>query len=332
MSPALIQRYVEALQAHLGSPSEETLSAAYELGRAMLNSGDGLLDLSQMHHHALGQLLAAKKLEPATLEAAQAFFSEVSSVFEMTSRGYRDANESLRARNQELEQAKEAVEATSRELESFSYSVSHDLRAPLRSIDGFSQALEEDNGAQLDDIGKGHLKRVREATRRMSALIDDLLRLARISRGELTREIVDLTPIVKGIFERLRRSDPARQITLQVPEHVMARGDPKLLGVAFENLLSNAWKFTARKPSATIEVGMKAPGAVYFVRDDGAGFDMKFVDRLFGAFQRLHSQSEFEGTGIGLATVQRIVRRHGGRIWAEATVEKGATFYFTLGE
>ena len=332
MNQGLLQRYVAALEQHLKAPSEETLSAAYELGRAIMSEGHGLIEVSLVHHHALAQLSAAQKLDPATVEAAQGFFSEVLSVFDMTSRGYREANESLRARNEELERAKEAVEATSRELEAFSYSVSHDLRAPLRSIDGFSQALEEDNGPQLDDIGRGHLRRVREATRRMSALIDDLLRLARISRGELVKEIVDLTPMVKNSIERLRRADPARQVELVVREHLMARGDPRLLGVAIENLLSNAWKFTSNKPKARIEVGMKPAGSVYFVRDDGAGFDMKFVDRLFGAFQRLHTQAEFEGTGVGLATVQRIVRRHGGRIWAEGAVGGGATFYFTLGE
>ena len=148
----------------------------------------------------------------------------------------------------------------------------------------------------------------------------------------MTQEIVDLAPIVKGIVERLKRSEPARQLDLVVPEHLMARGDPRLLGVAVENLLSNAWKFTSKNAKGRIEVGMQAPGSVYFVKDDGAGFDMKFVDRLFGAFQRLHTQQEFEGTGVGLATVQRIVRRHGGRIWAEGAVGKGATFYFTLGE
>ncbi len=332
MSPELLERYSSALGQHLGAPCEETLSAAYELGRALMSEGHGLMDLSALHHHALGQLLARGQLDPSKVEAAQAFFSEVSSVFEMAHRGYREANESLKARNAELEQAKEAVEATSRELEAFSYSVSHDLRAPLRSIDGFSQALEEDNGPQLDDIGKGHLKRVRDAARRMTMLIDDLLRLARISRGELTKEIVDLAPIVKTVVERLRRGDPSRQVELVVPHSLMARGDPRLLGVALENLLSNAWKFTSKQPRARIEVGMLPAGHVYFVRDDGAGFDMKFVDRLFSAFQRLHTQSEFEGTGVGLATVQRIVRRHGGRIWAEGAVGRGATFYFTLGE
>jgi light-regulated signal transduction histidine kinase (bacteriophytochrome) len=325
----LPQRYTAALKAHLRASSEETLAQAYELGRDAMEMGQGLLDVSAAHHHAL---IVLSPLTPGQLEAASAFFAEVMSVFEMIHRGYREANVSLQARNRELEQAKESVEATSRELEAFSYSVSHDLRAPLRSIDGFSQALEEDNGPQLDEIGKGHLKRVREATRRMSSLIDDLLRLARVSRGDLAREIVDLSAVARATLERLKRSDPQRQVELVIPEHLMARGDPRLLGVAMENLLSNAWKFTSKLPVAHIELGMQPGKNVYFVRDDGAGFDMRFADRLFGAFQRLHPASEFEGTGVGLATVQRIIRRHGGRIWADAAVGRGATFYFTLGE
>jgi signal transduction histidine kinase len=293
--------------------------------------GSGLLDVSQVHHRVLQELAARSPLTPAELELAYGFWTEVMGVFEMANRGYREANESLRARNQELEEAKEAVEAASRELESFSYSVSHDLRAPLRAIDGFSRALEEDNAAQLDEVGKAHLRRVREGTRRMTALIDDLLRLARVSRGELTRELVDLTPVVRGIVDRLRRSDPQRQVEVVVPEHLIAHGDPRLLAVAMENLLSNAWKFTSHKEKARIEVGQRVDHA-FFVTDNGAGFDMRQADRLFGTFQRLHTAQEFEGTGLGLATVQRIVRRHGGRIWAEGTVGRGATFSFTLGE
>jgi light-regulated signal transduction histidine kinase (bacteriophytochrome) len=332
VTPELPFRYAAALRAHLAAPSEETLAGAYQLGRDAMHDDAGLLDLAAAHHHALAQLAAERPLAPNALEAARAFFNEALSVFEMVNRGYRSANESLKARNVELERAKEAVEATSRELEAFSYSVSHDLRAPLRSIDGFSQALEEDNGPQLDEVGKSHLRRVREATRRMAALIDDLLRLARISRGDLSREIVDLTPVVRGTVDRLRKSEPKRQVRLVLPDHLMARGDPRLLAVALENLLSNSWKFTSRRPVAHIEVGMLPDKNVYFVRDDGAGFDMRYVDRLFGAFQRLHTTQEFEGSGIGLATVQRIVRRHGGRIWAEAGVDRGATFFFTLGE
>jgi len=329
---AMGPRYIEALERHLEAPTEESLAAAYALGRELMSGAEGLLELSQAHHKALVELCARRPLDPKTIETAQAFFNEVLAVFEMASRGYREANAALKARNAELETAKEAVEATSRELESFSYSVSHDLRAPLRAIDGFGHALEEDNAAQLDEIGKGHLKRVREATRRMMLLIDDLLRLARMSRGELTKEIVDLVPMVKTIVERLRRADPARQVELVLPDSLMARGDPRLLSVALENLLSNAWKFTSKKPRARISVGMVPGTHAYFVKDDGAGFDMRYIDRLFGAFQRLHTQAEFDGTGIGLATVQRIIRRHGGRVWAEGTVGEGASFYFTLGE
>jgi PAS domain S-box-containing protein len=232
-----------------------------------------------------------------------------------------------------LRRASTATDAANLELEAFSYSVAHDLRAPLRSIDGFSQALLEDNADQLDTQGKENLARVRAAAQRMARLIDELLSLSRVSRGELRRNRVNLTKIVRAIGERLREADPARDVELVVAEGLLVEGDPDLLATAMENLLANAWKFTSQMPKAHIEVGLttKDGRSAYFVRDDGAGFDMDHAHKLFGAFQRLHATVEFPGTGIGLATVQRIVRRHGGRIWAEGEVGRGATFSFTLG-
>jgi light-regulated signal transduction histidine kinase (bacteriophytochrome) len=219
-----------------------------------------------------------------------------------------------------------------RELEAFSYSVSHDLRAPLRAIDGFSQALVEDCGEQLDDSARDYLRRIRAATKRMADLIDDLLDLSRVTRREMRREPVDLSALASAIGSQLQRSEPARRVDLVVRPGLVARGDPHLLRLLLENLLGNAWKFTGGRAEARVEFGATEAhgGVAYFVRDDGVGFDMAYADKLFGAFQRLHAADEFPGTGIGLATVQRIVHRHGGRVWAESVVGGGATFYFSL--
>jgi len=224
------------------------------------------------------------------------------------------------------------LEAANKELESFSYSVSHDLRAPLRSIDGFSLALLEDLGDKLGLQGKDYLRRVREATQRMGQLIDDLLNLARVTREEMRREPVDLSALARSIATDLKRTQPDRQVAFAIADGVVAKGDAHLLRVALENLLGNAWKFTSKQPRTRIEFGVDRQNGTpaYFVRDDGAGFDMAYSGKLFGAFQRLHSNKEFEGTGIGLATVKRVIRRHGGRVWAESLVGQGATFYFTL--
>ena len=231
-----------------------------------------------------------------------------------------------------LERRTREVETVNKELEAFAYSVSHDLRAPLRSMDGFSQVLLEDYADELDEQGKDHLQRVRAASQKMGQLIDDLLRLSRVTRAEMRRETVDLSDLAQETVRALRQGEPERQVECVVQDGVTANGDPDLLRIVLENLLGNAWKFTGKGPGAKIEFGSAEHEgeAVYFVRDDGVGFDMAYVDKLFGAFQRLHSTADFAGTGIGLATVQRIVRRHGGQVWAEGAVEKGATFYFTL--
>jgi signal transduction histidine kinase len=236
--------------------------------------------------------------------------------------------------SKDLEDANRELEGANRELEAFSYSVSHDLRAPLRSIEGFSQILLEDYADKLDEEGEGYLGRVRAASKHMDTLIDDLLDLSRVSRGPLRREVIDLSAIARGIIQKLERAQPERRIRFFAEEGVVAVGDANLLAVALENLLGNAWKFTQKEEEATIEFGIVPQGGggvAYYVRDDGAGFDPRYADKLFGAFQRLHSPDEFEGTGIGLATVARIVHRHGGRVWAESEVGEGATFFFTLG-
>jgi light-regulated signal transduction histidine kinase (bacteriophytochrome) len=242
----------------------------------------------------------------------------------------------IRRLNVELEQRvferTAQLEASNKELESFSYSVSHDLRAPLRSIDGFSLALLEDCADKLDAKGKDYLRRVRDATQRMARLIDDLLNLARVTREGMRRERVDLSALARSISADLKKTQPDRKVAFAIADGVVANGDAHLLRVALENLLGNAWKFTSKRPRTRIEFGVAKQNGTpaYFVRDDGAGFDMVYAGKLFGPFQRLHSPQEFEGTGIGLATVKRVIRRHGGRVWAESAVGQGATFYFTL--
>jgi len=243
----------------------------------------------------------------------------------------RDTTERQRAEDALCERTAQ-LESTNKELEAFAYSVSHDLRAPLRSIDGFSQILLEDYTDKLDAEGQDYLRRVRVASQRMAHLIEDLLTLSRITRREMRREPVDLSALAREIVAELKQREPDRQVEFVIEEEVTADGDAGLLRVVLENLLGNAWKFTARHPRASIEFGVtqRDGETAYFVRDDGAGFDMAHADKLFGTFQRLHSAAEFEGTGIGLATVQRIIHRHGGRVWADGAVEQGATFYFTL--
>ncbi len=246
--------------------------------------------------------------------------------------GLRRAEEKIQTLNSELQQRALRLELANRELESFSYSVSHDLRAPLRTIDGFSQALVEDYGSQLNGEAKDYLERICAATRRMGRLIDDLLNLSRLTRSQIKVETVDLSALVRAIASELQAAEPSRQVQFAISDGIFADGDRRLLRVALENLIRNAWKFTAKREVATIEFGVNGHGGAraYFVRDNGAGFDMAYSSKLFGAFQRLHPASEFDGTGIGLATVQRIIHRHSGRVWAEAQVDQGATFYFTL--
>lgn len=224
------------------------------------------------------------------------------------------------------------LETANQELESFAYSVSHDLRAPLRGMDGFSQALLEDYAGQIDATGQDYLRRIRAASQRMGQLIDDLLNLSRVTRSEMTLDPVNLTALAHKVITQLQPQPAGRAVQWEVSDPLTGRGDPRLLELVLENLLGNALKFTGKCEHARIEFGQQAQGAepVFFVRDNGAGFDMAYANRLFGAFQRLHSPSEFPGTGIGLATVQRIIHRHGGRVWAEAQPGKGATFYFTL--
>lgn len=244
------------------------------------------------------------------------------------------AEESLLVLNEQLRLRTIELSSVNKELEAFSYSVSHDLRAPLTHIDGYASILSSEYESKLDEKGNGYLARLRASTQRMNNLIDDLLQLSRVAMSEIQVQAVDLSEITKAIVARLKMDDPKRNVNFTVAVSAPARGDPKLVEIVLENLLNNSWKFTSKKGDARIEFGWTSAGGrtVYFVKDDGAGFEMKHMDRLFTAFQRLHSTSEFPGTGVGLATVRRIITRHGGEIWAEGEVNKGATFYFTLGE
>lgn len=244
----------------------------------------------------------------------------------------KDISESKRLEN-EIKERNLALSVANQELEAFSYSVSHDLRAPLRIIDGFSQALVEDAGDQLQGEAKVHLERIRAGVQKMGQLIDAVLNLSRLTRAAMTITELDLTAMAKNIISELRNLEPGRKVEVMVHEDLEAYGDQVLVKVTLENLLGNAWKYTSKKEVAKIEFGKttKNDTEVFFVRDNGAGFDMNYAKKLFTPFQRLHTQSEFSGTGIGLASVKRIIHRHGGTIWAESELDKGTTFYFTLG-
>ena len=223
------------------------------------------------------------------------------------------------------------LEESRRELESLTYTVGHDLRAPLRTIEGFARALGEDYGERLDEDGRRYLQHVLDAAQRMSGMLEGLLSLARIHRAELHPIPLEISYIARDILERLRAAEPARAVDVSIADHIAAIADPSLITAALDVLLQNSWKFTRGREPARIELGVE-PGTppVYFVRDNGVGFDMRYAGKLFAPFQRLHSEREFEGVGIGLAVAHRIIRRHGGRIWAEAAPDRGACFKFTL--
>ena len=247
------------------------------------------------------------------------------------------AREALAKLNEDLEshvrRRTAQLEVANKELEAFAYSASHDLRAPLRAMSGYSGLLLEEHSMKLDDEGRDMLARMRDASQKMAKLIDDLLHLSRVTRVEMTREQVDLSVLAQGVVEELRHEEPERQVQVVIADHLTTEGDPQLLRILLDNLLRNAWKFTSKRAEARIELGAARSGdgrMAFHVKDNGAGFDMAYAGKLFGAFQRLHSSAEFPGTGVGLATVQRIVSRHGGRIWAESSINEGTAFHFTL--
>jgi signal transduction histidine kinase len=276
---------------------------------------------------AIGNYWAERRLPtPEEVKLLQALADTTAVALENV-RVYAELEQRVKDRTAELE-------TINKELETFSYAVSHDLRAPLRHIDGFTQALLEECADRLDENGQNYLNRICNATKRMGQLIEDLLGLSRTTRLPVTRDQANLSLITREIVSELQSGVPGRQTDFVIPEELSAHGDPRLLRVVLENLLSNAWKYTSKSSQVRIEIGsMTTPEGrtAYYVRDNGAGFDMAYAGKLFGVFQRLHADKEFPGTGVGLATVQRIIHKHGGRIWAEAAVNQGATFYFTLG-
>ena len=297
-------------------------------------------DNSQNHAvrgYAVGAVdYLVKPVVPEFVRSKVAVFVELAKKSELLRRQTQLLAESEQAAVELAENRAELVrdlEHKNRELESFSYAVSHDLRAPLRRIDSFSRAIVESQGERLDESGRRYLDRVREASQEMSQLIDDVLYLSRVTRADLREQDVDLSSLAQLILSRLQESDPARKAEVKIRPGVIVTGDGQLLRIALENLLENAWKFSSKQADSKIEFGVTQVSGepTYFVRDNGAGFDMTYVDRLFGPFQRLHAHGEFPGSGIGLATVQRIIHRHGGRVWAEGLLGQGATFQFTLG-
>ena len=304
-------------------PTYEELEARLAEAEAIINAIrkeeiDAVIGVDQV------LLLRAHQAEEALRQANETLQTQTEELM--------SANDELQAREEMLLERSHDLEFAYREIQSFSYSVSHDLRAPLRSIEGFSQALLEDYSAELNETGKNYLHRVCAASKKMGTLIDAMLSLSRLTGSELVMTRVDLSAIAAETSDDLGKTEPQRLVEWVIAENIIALADAAMIRAVLDNLLRNSWKFTAKHGKARIEFGVRRSDreTVYFVRDDGAGFDMAYADKLFTAFQRLHDAGDFPGIGIGLATVQRIIHRHGGRIWAEGEVEKGATFSFTL--
>lgn len=328
--------YVQALGRFVADPSEANLAEGYALGRRALREGHALIDWAALHESAVSDLGGRHAPD---FERAAAFFRESLAPFEMTQRGYVEANRWLERLNEELrreviekQRVAAQLEQANRDLEAFNYSIAHDLRAPARRIEGFADMLRDDRSTGTTTEFLGTIGRIKAAARRMTDLIDALVSLARTDQSDLAVTGVDLAARARAIVQTLRDLNPERDVIVEIASPLEARGDGRLLGAVLDNLLRNAWKFSAHQVHARIEVGVdrtRVP-CVYFVRDNGAGFNPAHAHRLFRVFQRLHTEEAFPGTGIGLATVERIIRRHGGRVWAEGAVGRGATIFFTL--
>ncbi len=335
--------YARAILNILDDSAEEKALLS-DMRRAVLNLlDDASLERARLEamQRAVMNILDDSADEKALLAETQRAAVNILEDFDVEKRKVEQVNVDLRNENTEraraeqaLRRATAAAEAANKELEAFSYSVAHDLRAPLRSIAGFSQALEEDHAEILNEEATRFLRHIREAAQQMGELIDDLLNLSRVTMAELSRENVDLSEIGRAVMIRLQEAQPDRDVRVTIGPGLAASADPSLAEVVLANLLGNAWKFTGKTPQATIELGadLAEHPPVFFVRDNGAGFDPRYAEKLFGVFQRLHTVDEFEGTGIGLATVRRIVLRHGGKVSAEGAIGRGATFRFTLDE
>lgn len=334
MTEALDGEYTTALRAFLAGGGQAALGRARDVGRKALGGGLGVLDMAALHQRTIETVVstAPPSQRPQFARAAGDVLRELLSAFDTMFRGERAVRDELSGLHGSVARQRETMERVNREFDSFCRSVSHDLRAPLHGINGLSQALLEDYDDKLDARGKEFLRFMGESAKQMERLIDGLLALGRVTRSELDPASVDMSTLARTISDRLVAAEPGREAEFLVEESVTARGDPRLLQVVLENLLGNAWKFTPKDRPARIEFGCRedVDSTTYFVRDNGAGFDMRHAGKLFGAFQRLHPPKDFPGMGMGLAKVQRIVHLHGGRVWPEAEVDRGATFYFTL--
>ncbi|MEO5970138.1 MAG: ATP-binding protein [Bdellovibrionia bacterium] len=325
--------YFDILKSFLSGSGEAGLQQGYELGRKAIDANLGLLQVIEIYQKVLVLTLESVPTPaPAVVTAAGELLMATLGAFEITHQGFKESIAKLQRLNRDLDRQTVQLVEANRELESFSDSVSHDLRAPLRSIKGFVGILLEDHFSTLNQDAQNLFNRVNTAVHKMEQLIEALLLLSKINITSLEFEPVDLTRMVKNISLELQEAAPQRIANFSIAENVRLEGDFRMLQIAMTNLLSNAWKYTSNQANTQIEFGTVSHEGktIYFIRDNGAGFDMRYAERLFVPFQRLHTNEQFEGIGIGLSTVNRIIKRHGGRIWAEASLDQGATFYFTF--
>jgi light-regulated signal transduction histidine kinase (bacteriophytochrome) len=332
---SLALEYAAALKLHLTTEGgEAALLSAYVLGRSAWSGGLGVLDMAMLHHEALKQVIACNDvaIDPDYMTRAGEFLAEGISSFEMALRGYEEANKNLTITNDSLNAVNREFQALNKELDGFTFSVSHDLRAPVRAFSGYVRMLSNDYSALLDDEGRRRLSILENEAHRMGQLIDDLLEFSKLGRQHMQSSPIDMSALAREVVDEERQHSNSADVVVHMGALPDAQGDRALIRHVWQNLVSNAIKYSSKTASPAITISGELVGidAVYCVRDNGAGFNMKYADRLFGAFQRLHAATDFPGTGVGLAIVQRIIARHEGRVWADARVGEGAAFWFTL--
>lgn len=327
------KEFLKMICSCLETTTEAELQQGYKLGREALESKISLLQVTDVFLDALTEALSPilKEKTPILVNTRE-LFSTILAPFEMIHRGFQESISKLLKANETLKQQTKELTVINKGLETFSYTASHDLKAPLRIISGFGEILLEDYGKKLDEKGRDYLSKMISSSRKMGQLIEGLLTLGKLGHVEITRSTINLSQLAMEIIRDLQTTDPTRHVEILISENIEAQGDKALIYSVMNNLLRNAWKYTSKSLEAKIEFGvlLKEDKPIYFIRDNGVGFDMQYVDKVFNPFQRLHSESEFEGTGVGLATVHRIIELHSGSIWAESEIDQGATFYFTL--